>query len=254
MQITDKITIYHGDCLEILPMLSNNGIKASAVIADIPYGTTQCSWDIVIPFDKMWEAIKSVTDDTTPIVLFGAEPFASMVRTSNIQDYKYDIVWDKIKGTGFLNAKKQPMRNHENIMVFYEKQCKYNPQMTTGHKRKQSFRGKHHQTDVYGDMNNDYRYDSTERYPRSIQEFSSDTQNSSLHPTQKPVSLMEYLIRTYTDKDDLVIDFTQGSGTTGIACYNTGREYIGIEKEKSIFDISQKRLTEHTRKPFLFTA
>ncbi|MGJ1414054.1 DNA-methyltransferase [Sphingobacterium multivorum] len=254
MQINDKITIYHGDCLEILPMLSKKGIKASAVIADIPYGTTQCSWDVVIPFDKMWEAIKSVTDETTPIVLFGAEPFSSMVRMSNIQEYKYDIIWDKIKGTGFLNAKKQPMRNHENIMVFYKKQCTYNPQMTKGHKRKQSFRGKHHQTDVYGDMNNYYRYDSTERYPRSIQEFSSDTQNSSLHPTQKPVSLMEYLIRTYTDKDDLVIDFTQGSGTTGIACYNTGREYIGIEKDKLIFDISKKRLTEHTNKLQLFTA
>jgi len=254
MKVTDKIQVYHGDCLDILPSLSKEGIKASAVICDIPYGTTQCSWDVVIQFDKMWEAIRCISDDTTPIILFGAEPFSSMLRMSNINNYKYDIVWDKIKGTGFLNAKKQPMRNHENIMVFYKKQCLYNPQMTKGHKRKQSFRGKHHQTDAYGEMKNDYKYDSTERYPRSILEFSSDTQNSSLHPTQKPVSLMEYLIRTYTDEGGLVIDFAHGSGTTGVACYNTGRSYIGVEKDNSIFKISKDRLIQHTNKLRLFTA
>lgn len=252
MRITDKIEIYHGDCRDIIPQLKQRGIKVSAVIADPPYGTTQCSWDSIIPLDEMWEVIDMVTEENTPIILFGAEPFSSAVRMSNITNYKYDWVWDKIKGTGFLNAKKQPMRNHENIMVFYKKQCIYNPQKTKGHKLKVSFRGKHNQTEVYGSMNNDNHYDSTERYPRSIQEFSSDTQNSSLHPTQKPVSLLEYLALTYTDPSGVILDFCMGSGSMGVACYNTGRGFIGIEKGINEFNVAADRIKEHTGKLQLF--
>ena len=158
--------------------------------------------------------------------------------------YKYDWVWDKVKGTGFLNAKRQPMRNHELISVFYKKQCIYNPQMTTGHRRKKSYRSKELQTDVYGEMKNDYTYDSTERYPRSIQIFSTDTQNKSLHPTQKPVALFEYLIKTYTNENDLVLDNCSGSGTTAIACLNTNRKFIGIELDEEYFNIATDRINQ----------
>ena len=158
--------------------------------------------------------------------------------------YKYDWVWDKVKGTGFLNAKRQPMRNHELISVFYKKQCTYNPQMTTGHHRKKSYRSKELQTDVYGEMKNDYTYDSTERYPRSIQMFSTDTQNTSLHPTQKPVALFEYLIKTYTNEGETVLDNCIGSGTTAIAAIKTGRNWIGIEKDNKYCQIAQHRINK----------
>ena len=158
--------------------------------------------------------------------------------------YKYDWVWDKVKGTGFLNAKRQPMRNHELISVFYKKQCIYNPQMTTGHRRKKSYRSKELQTDVYGEMKNDYTYDSTERYPRSIQIFSTDKQKSALHPTQKPVALFEYLIKTYTNEGETVLDNCIGSGTTAIAAIKTGRNWIGIEKDDKYCQIAQHRINK----------
>ena len=161
-----------------------------------------------------------------------------------------------MKGVGFLNAKKQPLRNHEIVSVFYKKQCTYNPQKTTGHNLKKSSRGKHLQTDVYGQMKNDYVYSSSERYPRSIQVFSTDTQNSSFHPTQKPVALCEYLIRTYTNEGETVLDNTMGSGTTGVACVNTGRHFIGIEQEEKYFLVAQERIAlagaEKDRQPDLF--
>lgn len=215
------------------------------ILTDLPYGTTQCSWDEIIPFEEMWEVFNKIIKPNGAIVLFGAEPFSSRLRMSNIDNFKYDWVWDKIKGTGFLNAKKQPLRGHEMIHVFYKSQTTYNPQMTYGHPRKKSFRSSKHQTDVYGEMNNDYKYDSTERYPRSVQTFSSDTQNSSIHPTQKPVSLCEYLIRTYTNEGDTVFDGTMGSGTTGVACLNENRRFIGIELDKGMFDKATTRLNMH---------
>jgi len=212
------------------------------ILCDLPYGTTQCKWDAIIPFDALWSEYKRVIKHKGAIVLFGAEPFSSMLRTSNLPMFKYDIIWDKIKGTGFLNAKRQPMRNHEVISVFYSGQCTYNPQKTNGHNKKTTFRSKSLQTDVYGDMNKDYYYSSTERYPRSIQAFSTDTQNSSLHPTQKPVALCEYLIKTYTNAGEIVLDNCMGSGTVGVACKATGRKFIGIEKDATFYDIATKRI------------
>lgn len=210
--------------------------------------TTQCKWDIIIPFEPLWKQYNRIIKDNGAIVLFGTEPFSSHLRLSNLKNYKYDWIWDKVKGTGFLNAKKQPMRNHELVSVFYKKQCTYNPQKTYGHKKKKSYRSKDLQTEVYGEMKNDYTYESTERYPRSIQVFSTDTQNSSLHPTQKPVALIEYFIRTYTDEGDTVLDSCCGSGTTGVACINTNRKCILIEKEKYYFDLSKNRIIEHQKK------
>ncbi len=212
------------------------------IITDLPYGTTQAKWDIIIPFEPLWEQYNRIIKENGAIVLFGTEPFSSHLRLSNLRNYKYDWIWDKVKGTGFLNAKRQPMRNHELISVFYKKQCTYNPQKTYGHKKKKSYRSKDLQTDVYGEMKNDYTYESTERYPRSIQVFSTDTQNSSLHPTQKPVALIEYLIKTYTNEGEIVLDSCMGSGTCGVACRNLNRRFIGIEMDEKYFAIAKERI------------
>ena len=237
-----KHNLMLGNCLERMKEIETGTVDM--ILCDLPYGTTCCSWDAVIPFEPLWAEYERVIKENGAVVLFGAEPFSSHLRLSNLQNFKYDIVWDKVKGVGFLNAKKQPMRNHEIVSVFYKKQCTYNPQKTTGHKLKKSSRGKHLQTDVYGQMNNDYTYESTERYPRSIQVFSTDTQKSSFHPTQKPVALCEYLIRTYTNEGETVLDNTMGSGTTGVACVNTGRHFIGIEKEQKYFEIAKERIAQ----------
>ena len=232
--------LMHGDCLELMKELPDASVDM--ILCDLPYGTTACKWDSVIPFEPLWEQYKRIAKPNAAIVLFGAEPFSSHLRLSNLKLFKYDIIWDKVKGTGFLNAKRQVMRNHEIISVFYKRQCTYNPQKTTGHNLKKSSRGKHLHTDVYGQMNNDCVYESTERYPRSIQVFSPDTQNSPLHPTQKPVALCEWLIRTYTNGGDLVLDNCMGSGTTGVACINTERRFIGIEQDDEYFNVATERM------------
>lgn len=196
---------YCMDCFEGMPQIDDKSIDM--ILCDLPYGTTQCSWDIVIPFEPLWEEYKRIIKDNGAILLFGMEPFSSYLRLSNIEMFKYDWIWDKVKGTGFLNAKIQPMRNHEIISVFYKKQCKYYPQMTENHERKVSLKRRNQpQTAVYGKTDKVTYYDSTQRYPRSIQAFSTDTQKSSVHSTQKPVALCEYLIKTYTDVGDLVLD------------------------------------------------
>lgn len=250
-EVIGDCILFNADCLAVLPTLG----KVDAVVTDLPYGSTQASWDIVIPFDAMWKALTFVTGPGCPIVLFGSEPFSSLLRTSNLDQFKYDWVWDKPKGTGFLNAKKRPLVGHEIVSVFCDGAPPYYPQKTSGHVRKVSFRGKHLQTDVYGEMSGDYAYDSTERYPRSVITFSSDTQNSSEHPTQKPVALCEYLIRTYTNEGDTVLDFTMGSGATGVACVNTGRKFIGVEKDEkntNFFGIACSRIGKALAQPDFF--
>lgn len=248
-EVIGNATLYLGDCREVLPTLE----RVHAVITDIPYGTTRCSWDQVIPFADMWAAIEHVAGHGCPVVLFGSEPFSSLLRTSNLRQFKYDWVWDKPKGTGFLNAKKQPLRGHEIISVFGEGAVRYYPQKTQGHARKQTFRGKHLQTAVYGHMAGDYHYDSTERYPRSVVTFSSDTQNSSEHDTQKPVALMQYLVRTYSLPGDTVLDFTMGSGTTGVACVMEGRQFIGVESDAGHFATACRRIEDAQRQGNLFS-
>ena len=241
----DSNSMHNGDCLVVMQSIPDKSIDM--ILCDLPYGTTQCKWDVIIPFDLLWYQYERIIKDDGAIVLFGSEPFSSHLRLSNLKYYKYDWIWDKIKGTGFLNAKKQPMRNHETISVFYKSQCTYNPIKTSGHSNKKSFRGKHLQTEVYGSMNNDYTYESTDRYPRSIQEFSTDTQNEPIHPTQKPVALCEYLIKTYTNEGDLVLDNAAGSMTTAISCINTKRNFIAIEKDSDIFKSGHDRVLEHTK-------
>lgn len=240
-----NIELWKGDCLELMNCISDKSVDC--IITDLPYGTTRCKWDSIIPFELLWKQYNRIIKDNGAVVLFGTEPFSSHLRLSNLKNYKYDWIWDKVKGTGFLNAKRQPMRNHELISVFYKKQCTYNPQKTSGHKIKRAYKRKELQTEIYGEMKNDCTYESTERYPRSIQVFSTDTQNSSLHPTQKPVALIEYLIKTYTNEGEIILDSCAGSMTTAIAAINTSRKALCIEKDDAIFDIGEKRVKEYMK-------
>ena len=232
--------IYNMDCMIGMKLIPDKSIDM--ILCDLPYGITKCKWDSIIPFGPLWEQCSRIIKDNGAIVLFGSEPFSSYLRLSNLKMYKYDWVWDKVKGTGFLNAKKQPMRNHEFVHVFYKKQCTYNPQKTRGHELKKAYKREGSQSEVYGKIKNEIYYESSERYPRSIQIFSTDTQKSSLHPTQKPVAICEYLIKTYTNESELILDNCMGSGTTAEACINTKRKYIGFENDLKYFLRSGNRI------------
>lgn len=242
----NTVNLMRGDCLELMKNIPDGSVDL--VLTDPPYGITACKWDSVIPFEPMWEQLNRIIKPNGAIVLFGSEPFSSALRVSNIKHFKYDWYWQKTTPTGFLNAKKQPLRNVETISVFYSKQPTYNPQKTYGHKRKISL-AKHKQNCKKAEEYNDYglaSYDSTERYPTQILQYKTDRQKSALHPTQKPVALLEYLIRTYTSEGETVLDFTMGSGSTGVACVNTNRRFIGIELDPGYFDIATKRISEAT--------
>ena len=244
----NNIQLYNGDCLEVMDNLIQQGIKVDAVITDIPYGTTHCKWDSIIPFEDMWKRIKEIRKPTTPIVLFGSEPFSSSLRLSNIKEYKYDWKWEKTQATGFFNAKKQPMRCIEDICVFYQKQCLYNPQKTEGHKPVNSYTkylSTVNKTEVYGKCTKELSGGgNTDRFPRQLLTYPSDKQTCYLHPTQKPLELMEYLVKTYSNENDLVLDFTMGSGTTGVACKKLNRNFIGIELDEKYFNIAKERINE----------
>lgn len=230
-----------------------------AIITDPPYGTTACKWDSVIDFELMWQQLNRIIKPNGAVVLFGSEPFSSALRMSNIKNYKYDWVWDKKRCTGFLNSKKQPLRNSEIISVFYKKQCTYNPQPYKKNTIGRMGKSGQHQTEnlgVYGkchivENNNINEYG----YPRTIinqipviNNLSKD--KSGLHPTQKPVALMEYLIKTYTNNNETVLDFTMGSGTTGVACVNTKRNFIGIELDDKYYNIAKQRIGQAQLKLF----
>lgn len=236
-----SIDLFHGDCLDLLPTLPDGAIDM--VLADPPYGTTQCKWDSVIDLAAMWRELERVCKPNAAIVMTAAQPFTAQLVCSNIGMFKYEIIWEKGNATGFLNAKKQPLRAHESVLVFYRQQPTYNPQMTSGHARKTSKR-KTVNSECYGKALSLTEYDSTERYPRSVQFFSSDKQRGSYHATQKPVALMEWLIRSFSNPADVVLDFCMGSGTTGVACLNTGRDFIGMEMDAGIFNVAVSRLTE----------
>ena len=240
--------LFEGDCLKIMPQIPTGSINM--ILCDLPYGTTRCDWDTAIPLELLWEQYKRIIKPNGAIVLTGCEPFSSLLRISNLDMFKYDWIWDKVKGTGFLNAKRQPMRNHEIVSVFYEGQSVYNPQMTSGHCRKTAFRLEKSQTEVYGKMKNNLQYDSTDRYPRSIQIFSMDTQKEHLHPTQKPVALFEYLIRTYTNESDTVLDNCAGSGTTAVAAKRCGRNSILIEQSPEYCQVIRNRMADLNNKLF----
>jgi DNA modification methylase len=241
------IRLIHGDCLSIMPLLIREQIKVDAIITDIPYGTTKCKWDAIIPFQPMWDNVNQLVKYGGAVCFFGQEPFSSFLRMSNIKNYKYDWIWQKQQGSNFLMAKKQPLRNYEIISVFNSRI--YYPQMTAG---KPYISGKGTSGDVTGNTVKIQTQNTGTRYPVSIQYFQADKVHS-LHPTQKPVELLEYLIGTYTLEGETVLDFTAGVASTAAACMRTGRKCISIEKDQKYFDIGCQRVAEEIRGVLLKT-
>jgi len=235
-----KNLILQGDCLEVMKDIPDKSIDM--ILCDLPYGTTACKWDTIIPFEPLWEQYKRIIKDNGAIVLTASQPFTSALVMSNIKMFKYEWVWDKILHSNPLISKKQPLNAHENIVVFYKSQCTYNPQMETGEiiKRGGIQNGK---SETKGDAIIIRGKDSTEiRYPKRIIKFSNANKTNIEHPTQKPVALFEYFIKTYTNEGDLVLDNCAGSGTTGVACKNLNRNFILIEKEPEYIKIIEERL------------
>jgi DNA modification methylase len=236
--------LYNGDCLEVMKLIPNKSIDA--IITDPPYGTTACKWDSVIDFDLMWEQLNRIIKPNGAIVLFGSEPFSSALRMSNIKNYKYDWIWQKSRGSNFMLVKKQPLKYHEQIHIFYKKQPKYNPIMKQAEPHLIDKRTNLNPTFTKGALMLNRKLpakrkkDNGLRYPRSVINFKSSP--NKVHPTQKPVALMEYLIKTYTNELETVLDFTMGSGTTGVACSNINRDFIGIELDKEYFEIAEQRI------------
>lgn len=242
-----SINLYNGDCIEIMNSLIKEGVKVDAIITDIPYGTTSCDWDVVIPFDKMWKCIHKISNDNTAIALFGNEPFSSLLRSSNIKEFKYDIYWQKERPTNVLQVKRRPGKVVEIISLFYKKQPTYNPQMTIYNGPKRGNKIKDGKLGLLVDSGNrkpNEYIDNGLRYPLQLVQFKRDILTSNLHPTQKPIALMEYLVKTYTNEGDIVLDFTMGSGTTGVACKNLNRNFIGIELDENYFNIAKERISK----------
>ena len=244
-----------GDCLERMEEIESGSVDM--VLADPPYGTTACKWDSVIPFDAMWEQLNRIIKPNGAIVLFGSEPFSSALRMSNIKNYKYDWVWNKKHSTNFMLAKKQPLKYHENILVFNSKI--YYP-IKTKRQEQKDYRGSKNEfknNNIVSKVKDTTKTLRTELYPKSIIEENSQQKECNnihrLHPTQKPVALMEYLIKTYTNEGETVLDFTMGSGTTGVACKNLNRKFIGIELDETYFNIAEERIEKHTTQQKLFT-
>jgi site-specific DNA-methyltransferase (adenine-specific) len=232
--------LIHGDCIEEMAKLEAGSIDL--VLTDPPYGTTECKWDSVIPFGAMWEQLNRIIKPNGAIVLFGSEPFSSALRMSNIKNYKYDWVWNKRKAGNIFLAKQQPMKIHENILIFNGTKETYNAQMIKRNKIKKSKNYGTGETMGGKKEKEEKTYTYTHKNPTSIIDISNASQKGKQHPTQKPVALMEYLIKTYTDENETVLDFTMGSGTTGVACKNLNRKFIGIEKDEAYFKIAKERI------------
>lgn len=238
----DTNRIYQGDCLLLMSEIEDESIDM--ILCDLPYGITQCKWDSVIPLEQLWSHYLRVIKKNGAIVLTASQPFTSALVMSNPKMFKYDWVWQKTKGTGHLNAKKQPMRDKEDVLVFSRNTCRYNPQLSVGTPFKNK-RGNN--ADTYGQHGKlNYQNDGF-RYPKQVLRF-SEVGRGSIHPTQKPVALFEYLIRTYTLEGEIVLDNCSGSGTTAIACLNTRRRFICIEKELKYVEVSRARVNKHRAK------
>ena len=236
---TDNYEIYKGDCLEAMNSIPDKSIDM--ILCDLPYGTTRNKWDTVIDLDLLWSQYERIIKDNGAIVLFAQVPFNIVLGYSNLKLLKYEWIWEKEQGTGHLNAKKMPLKSHENIMVFYKKPPTYNPQMVGNEVRTVKRSGNKSKTTNYGDFIEIKESTYIGRYPKDIIKFNKD---KGYHPTQKPVALLEYLIKTYTNEGEIVLDNCMGSGSTGVACRNTGRKFIGIELDDKYFEISKSRLNE----------
>lgn len=251
--MVSNMDLRRGDCLELMKTLDDKSVDL--ILCDLPYGTTRNKWDSVLDLELLWEQYNRVIKDRGAILLFAQTPFDKVLGVSNLKDLRYEIIWQKTAPTGFLNANKMPMKAHENILVFYKKLPTYNPQMTQGHPRKVSSKesraksverqklkvdNKDSNYNFYGESAEGY--DSTERYPLSVQVFAKDQQKENYHPTQKPIALLEWLIKTYSNEGDLVLDNCMGSGSTGVACVNLNRNFIGMELTEQYFEIAKERI------------
>lgn len=230
--------LFNDDCLKVLPTIPDKSIDL--ILTDPPYGTTACKWDSVIPFDLMWNELKRVIKDNGCIALFGIEPFSSYLRTSNIELFKYDWIWQKQQGTNPLSVNYMPLRDYEIISIFYKKKPTYNPQMTFG-KPYKSYKSINKKIgEVYNSINSQHRDNPDgSRFPKMVLYFKTER---GYHPTQKPIDLLEYLIKTYSKEHETVLDFTMGSGSTGVACKNLNRQFVGIELDKKYFNIAKDRI------------
>jgi len=243
------IELIKGDCLVEMQNIVEGSIDC--IICDLPYGTTACKWDEVIPFNLLWNEYNRVIKDNGAVVLFGSEPFSSALRMSNIKNFRYDIIWEKTLFSNFALVKKQPAKLHENISVFYKKQPTYNPQMTEG--KPYTDKPRKRTMGVIGDAIGVKKAIDNKgtRYPSSIQKYSNGN-NKSVHPTQKPLDLLEWIVKTYSNENDTILDNTMGSGTTGVACKNLDRNFIGIELDDKYFEIAKKRINETQGQTKLF--
>ena len=234
--------IYLGDCLELMPKHVEDK-SIDMIFCDLPYGTTRNKWDSVIPLDKLWGEYERVIKDNGAIVLFAQTPFDKVLGASNFKLLKYEWIWEKDRASGHLNAKKMPMKAHENLLVFYKKLPTYNPQKTTGHKPSNTSGRRSKETTNYGKFEQIISGGQTTRYPRSVQKVNVvNSQHGIIHPTQKPLSLIEYMIKTYTNEGDLILDNTCGSGTTGLGAKNLNRNYIMMEQDPKYYEIACKRV------------
>ena len=246
---TDSVWLMKGDCLERMKEIESGSVDL--ILTDPPYGTTACKWDSVIDLPLMWEQLKRIIKSNGAIVMTASQPFTTILISSNIKMFKYCWVWDKGVGVNFFHVKKQPLKVTEDVCVFYNKQATYNPVMAKREKPiKKSNNNVGESSGYFVDGQSDKYIGRVyeEAYPSVILKFSTRSAGSrGIHPTQKPVALMEYLIKTYTNENETVLDFTFGSGTTGVACMNTNRKFIGIEKDAEYFDIGSKRILESVK-------
>lgn len=248
--MSKRYLLYHGDCLEVMKVFIEKGRKVDAIITDLPYGLTSCKFDTALPFEPMWECFKKLIKDNRAIVLFGQEPFSSKLRCSNLDMFKYDWYWNKKHNSGYVNAKLKPMSCMEVISVFSSGKTSngnknnmlYNPQGLIPYNKVTRRGNKQNKDNSFWRPSNQENVNFQEwtNYPRNYLEFNYQTK--AVHPNQKPVDLMEYLVKTYTNENEIVLDATMGSGTTGVACMNTGRKFIGIEKEEKYFNIAKERI------------
>lgn len=234
--------VLHGDCLELMKEIPNKSIDM--ILCDLPYGTTQNKWDSIIPLEPLWEQYERIIKDNGAIVLTAQTPFDKVLGASNLKMLRYEWIWEKSRATGHLNAKRMPLKNHENILVFYKKLPVYNPQGVVILDNPKICRGGETSSN-YGRVSDEDYVQTMTGYPKTVQRFQSES--GTVHPTQKPVELFEYLIKTYTNEGDLVLDNAAGSGTTGVACRNLGRDFILMEKEQEYIDIIHERLNEHEK-------
>lgn len=230
-----------------MDLLINNNIKVDAIITDLPYGTTACDWDIIIPFQPMWERVHKISKSNTPFITFATEPFASLLRCSNLKDYKYDWIWDKEQGTNQFLKDKQPLRKHENILVFYKEQCKFNKVEIHSWRREIKFRQETNNKIVGYESKEKTSYDSNGlKHPVSVLPFNRPHwREGRFHDTQKPVNLVQFLVETYTNEGDLILDLTCGSGTTFISAMSVKRNFIGFEMQDDIYEVAINRVNKH---------